>query len=80
MNEFLVFRIPTVSEDKEKLICDLNLNFKKILSNDRTTIYENSDMRLCFDSKVIRIVLFNNNIVLLERLREYFYGEEYKRI
>lgn len=81
MTESLVFRIPVTSKDTENFVYDLGLNLKKVLSNDRTTIFQNSDMRLSVDKKHVRVLLFNNkNEMLLEYIREYFYGEEYKRL
>ena len=57
-------------------------NLKLILSNKRTTIYENDQMRLCNDgNNIIRVQLFDNsNKKLLEELREYFYGKDYVEI
>ena len=56
-------------------------NLKEILSNERTTIYKNDEMRLCVDKTVIRVKIFNeDNTELLENLRMYFYGDEYKLI
>ena len=54
-------------------------NLRKVLANDRTTIFQNDEMRFCIDSgKVVRVLLFDeNNNILLEKLRNYFYGEEY---
>lgn len=81
MIKSLVFHIPETSNEKEKIVYDLNLDLKKILSNDRTTIYQNNNMRLSVDEKHIRVLLFDeSNTSLLEKLREYFYGYEYKRI
>ncbi len=79
MIESLVFRIPTVSKDNEKFVYDLNL--KKILENDRTTIYQNSVMRLCVNENIARILVFDKaNDELIENLREYFYGKDYTSI
>lgn len=81
MSELFVFRIPTASKEKNDFVYDLGLNLQKILSNSRTTIYQNEEMRLCIDEKIVRIKLFdNNNYKLIEKLREFFYGEEYKKL
>lgn len=72
-----VFRLP--NDSKEKMVETFHLNH--ILSNDRTCIFQNDEMRFCVDKKVVRVVLFDkDNICLLEKLRQYFYGEEYDRI
>ena len=53
---------------------------EKVLSNERTDIYQNDDMKLSVDERVIRVILFDEkNISLLEKLREYFYGKEYSQ-
>lgn len=78
MSKSYVFR-PIANEENSQVIHKFNLDY--VLSNDRTSIYENSDMRLCFDKKLIRVMLFNNNNkILLEDLRNYFYGEEYAKL
>lgn len=71
-----VFHLPSDSKD---MIHKFKLN--KVLSNSRTTIYENGNMRLSVDRKVVRILLYNaNDNVLLEQIRSYFYGEEYEKL
>lgn len=55
-------------------------NLKKKLSNQRTTIYQNENMRLSFDQSVTRVFLFENDKNILESLREFFYGEYYTNI
>lgn len=70
-----VFHLPKNS--KEKIINAFNL--KKIASSDTTDIFQNDDMRFSVEKKVIRVLLFDkNNVILLEKLRNYFYDEEYK--
>ena len=72
-----VFRLPANS--KEDMISTFNL--QPILSNGRTSIFQNNEMRFCIDKKVVRIILFDDsNMILLEKLRKYFYGEEYERL
>lgn len=58
-----------------------NFGLEKILSNARTSIYQNDDMRLCIDKSVIRVLIFNNeNVSLINRVYKYFYGEQYESI
>lgn len=72
-----VFRLPVNS--KENMIDTFKLT--EVLSNNRTDILQNEEMRFCIDKKVVRVVIFDkNNNVLLEKLRKYFYGEEYEKI
>lgn len=72
-----VFKLPANSKEN---IMDI-FNLQLILSNNRTKIFQNQEMRLCVDKKVARVILFdNNNVILLEKLRNYFYGEEYEKL
>lgn len=50
-------------------------HLKKILKNDRVSIYENSNMRFSFYDTVVRVLLFQNNKHDLKELYKYFYGE-----
>ena len=77
MNNSCVFRLPnTFNEDSV-----LKFGLHKILSNDRTTIFQNDQMRFCVDKTVVRVLIFDdNNYDLLENLRMYFYGEEYENV
>lgn len=78
MNKSYVFRVLTERKTNQ-LIYIFNLN--KILSNHRTTIYENKKMRLSVDKEVIRIILFDDNDkTLLENLRNFFYGKRYEQL
>ncbi len=78
MGKTYMFRIPTTCKDKYQLVKELNLDLKYVVSNQRTAIYQNSDMRLSLDKTVARVLLFDgNNRTLLEKIRKYFYGEEY---
>lgn len=71
-----VFHLPNDSKD---MINKFKLN--KVLSNSRTSIYENRNMRFCIDKKVVRVLLYNgNDNVLLEQVRNYFYGEKYEKL
>ncbi len=79
MNKTFIFRIPPVSKEKTDVVQEFNL--EKILQNERTTIYQNEEMRLCIDKKVIRVLMFDEgNKELEERLWEYFYHEELSKI
>lgn len=79
MNKTFVFHIPPVSKEKADVVQVFNL--KKVLQNERTKIYQNEEMRLCIDKKVIRVLIFDEgNKELEERLQEYFYDEELSKI
>lgn len=78
MNKTCTFRAPT--DDKVNILV-YTFHLKLLLSNERTSIYENEYMRLCIDKKVIRVLIFDkNNTLLIEKLRTYFYGDEYNNI
>ena len=71
MNEYLVFLKKSL--DVEKLITDFNLHH--ILTNDRTAIYENKDVRVSIDEMVIRVLVFKRyKRELTECVKEYFYN------
>ena len=56
-------------------------DLKKILENDRTTIYQNAEMRFSIDQSVIRVLIFDEtNQLLLETLRNDFYGKAYEKL
>lgn len=77
MNRTYVFNKPPGLNNEVINTFDL----KKVLSNDRTTILQNEEMRFSIDSKVIRVLLFDqNNTALLEKLRNYFYGDAYEKL
>ena len=59
------------SQKPSQLIHTFNLS--NILINERTAIYENTNMRLSIDKKVIRVLLFREDKILLEELRNFFY-------
>ena len=74
MNKSCVFRLPNTFNENSVL----KFGLQKILSNDRTTIFQNDQMRFCVDKTVVRVLIFDeNNKSLLENLRMFFYGEEY---
>lgn len=76
MNKTCVFQKPTASNDNLNIIHKFSLD--KILENKRTTIYCNEEMRVSIDKNVIRILIFDSdNTNLIEKLRGYFYGNEY---
>lgn len=80
MTESFVFRMPA-SKEKYNFVHDMGLDLKKILSNSRTVIYQSNEMRLSIDEKVVRVMLFDkNNDALLEKIREFFYGEKYAQL
>lgn len=73
MTKSCVFHLPL---DSDKTIH--NFKLKKILSNDRTSIYENESMRFSFDRKVLRVLIFDANEDKVNNLYNYFYGEQYE--
>lgn len=76
MTNNYVFHIPNDSSD---MIHTFNL--QPILSNERTSIYQNEFARFSIDRKVVRILLYNNSdCLLLQKIQNYFYGEQYARI
>ena len=68
--EVLLFRKPLFLKIN-RVVDDFNLNF--VFKNHRTTIYENDNMRFCFDKKVIRVRLYDSNKDLRRRIQDYFY-------
>lgn len=75
MSRSWIFQLP--QDSKEKMIEHFGL--QKILSNKRTAIYQNSVMRVSFDTRVTRVLLYDkNNMNLLDELYRYFYGEQYE--
>ena len=56
-------------------------NLNEVLKNTRTSIYQNEYARFSIDRQVVRVLLYDDqNIDLLEKIRNYFYGEEYERL
>ncbi len=76
MTNSYVFKVPNDSID---MIHTFNL--KPILSNTRTSIYQNEFARFSIDKKVVRILLYNEkDYYILQEIRNYFYGEQYEKI
>ncbi len=74
MTKRFVFRLPDGSKDN--MISTFNL--KERLSNNRATIYENSEVRFSINNKTIRVIVFDeDNLKLQNSLKQFFYGEEY---
>ena len=74
MIESFVYKLPQLSNVEMMK----RYNLKEVLSNDRTTICQNENMRVSFDKVVTRVLLFNNsNHELIEDLNRFFYGEDY---
>ena len=72
MSRSWIFQLP--QDSKEKMVEHFGL--QKILSNNRTSIYQNSVMRVSFDTRVTRVLVYDKNDVnLLDELYKYFYGE-----
>lgn len=76
MSKNCVFRLPS---DPEDMIHKFNLN--EVLRNTRTSIYQNEYARFSIDKQVVRVLLYDDqNVDTLERIRCYFYGEEYEKL
>lgn len=76
MIEHYVFSLPP---DFNDFIHTFNL--KKIKNTDRSSIYENSFSRFSIGKNTVRVLLFDaNDTELLEKIRNYFYGDEYERL
>lgn len=67
-----------LNEDSNEIIKKFEL--KKILSNNRTSIYQNDEMRFSFDKNVVRVLTFDDNENMKEKLYRYFYGKQYEQI
>ena len=75
--ENLVFVKPHFLK-KENVITEFDL--KHEFTNNRTSIYENDDVRFCFDKKVIRVLLYDSsNKELKQKIQDYFYEKRWKR-
>lgn len=75
--ENLVFVKPHFLK-KENVITEFDL--KHEFTNKRTSIYENDDVRFCFDKKVIRVLLYDSsNKELKQKIQDYFYEKRWKR-
>lgn len=68
----LVFQ--KLPDNEDDVVKDFNLS-RLVMKNDRTTIYENDEVRFSFDEKVIRVIIFDSrNIELKREIQKYFYG------
>ena len=77
MTKRFVFRLPEGSKDN--IIHGFNL--KERLSNERTSIYENKDMRFSIDKKIVRVIIFNgDDYELQNKIQKYFYGGNYETV
>lgn len=75
--ENLVFTKPLFF-NKETVISEFGL--KHEFTNNRTSIYENDDVRFCFDKKVIRVLLYDgNNKELKHKIQDYFYEKKWRQ-
>lgn len=75
--ENLVFVKPHFLK-KETVIAEFDL--KHEFTNNRTSIYENDDVRFCFDKKVIRVLLYDSsNKELKRKIQDYFYENRWKQ-
>lgn len=76
MSKKCVFHLPSNPTD---MVHKFNLN--KVLKNSRTSIYQNEYARFSIDKKVVRVLLYDDrNIDFLEKIRIYFYGEQYEKL
>lgn len=75
--ENLVFVKPHFLK-KEAVIAEFDL--KHEFTNSRISIYENDDVRFCFDKKFIRVLLYDGkNKELKRRIQDYFYEKQWKQ-
>ena len=71
--------VEEVSNNLENNVID-EFSVKHVFTNDRASIYENDDVRFCFDKKVIRVLLYDNsNKELKKRIKDYFYENRWKK-
>lgn len=76
MSKKCVFHLPSNPAD---MVHTFNLN--SVIKNARTSIYQNEYARFSIDKKVVRVLLYDDqNIDQLEKIRSYFYGEEYDKL
>lgn len=76
MSKKCVFHLPSNPAD---MIHTFNLS--KVIKNTRTSVYQNKDVRFSIDQKVVRVLLYDDqNAELLEKIRCYFYGENYEKL
>ena len=72
MIKHFVFLKPT--DSKENMLKHFNLH-NPLLTNDRTTIYQNDTMRFSIDESVVRVTVFKTDDILIDKLRSFFYGK-----
>lgn len=66
----LIYELKGTSIDT--IVTELSLTL--VVKNGRTKIYQNSDMRMSVDNKVVRILLFRHeNVELEDKLDQFFY-------
>ena len=46
------------------------------MENDRTVIYQNKSLRIAFDKKVVRVLIFQEDETIERKLYRYFYETE----
>lgn len=66
-----IFQMPL---DRQSIIDAFVL--EKLMKNSRTTIYQNKFMRMAFDKKVVRVLVFHKDKAIERKLYRYFYGME----
>lgn len=49
---------------------------EKLMENDRTVIYQNKSLRMAFDKKVVRVLVFQEDETIERKLYRYFYETE----
>ena len=49
---------------------------EKSMENDRTVIYQNKSLRMAFDKKVVRVLVFQEDETIGRKLYRYFYETE----
>lgn len=75
MSKNCVFELPPNSKDMIN-----KFNLQMVLSNERTSIYQNNAMRFSIDQSVVRVLIFNDSDILIKKLYNYFYGEKYDEL
>lgn len=79
MNKVCIFKTPFDGLEKFEIVEKFAL--KERIKNYRVNIYENEEMRVSIEKTITRVLIYDgNNTNLLERLREFFYGEEYSKL
>lgn len=77
MNKSCVFLRPDNSEND----IARKFNLYNLVKNSRLSIFENEQMRFSIGNKVIYVTFFDEkNEKLIEKVKNYFYGEEYENM